>query len=1156
MGQSEEGLTAAGRGALGIGPTTTGPTTTGPSAGRGRRGGGPGTAWRLRLLGRFTVEVGGVEVADPELGNRKARLLLKLLAVRRGHQVPMDGIVETLWADDPGLDDGRGAGPAPPAPRPAVRPARPVENVATLVSRLRATLGPEAIDGGRAGYRLVLPPGCTVDADDAERLVEEAEHRLAGGRPALAVTAAERALALLGVGVPLEEETTGAEWLDVARRDHERLVRRARAAAWRAAAGVGQHRRALALAEAAVADDALDEEAHRTVILAHHRLGEPAAALEAYERVRTTLVEELGADPAADTQALYLAVLRGEPVDGDELRASAGAVPRRTAPSRRGRLVGRDDELASLLGSWEVAAGGAAGGVLVVGEAGIGKTGLVRALAEEVAAGGATTVAARCHRAEESLFLQPVVEVLRELIATLPPELVTAAAGARAATLADLVPELAELDRPATDRPVPPYERASPEMERRRAFEAVAEFLASVSRSRPLLVVLDDLHEAGASTVELVHFALGWDPTARFLVVATAPPDRSAGIEAQLGARAATVTLGPLSAEAVGELARDAGRPALADELFRLTRGHTLFVLEALKAVSPGAPRPAGRPGAPGDPGVGDAGTDAVVVPASLRSAVALRAAACGPAVEELLRGAVVAGSAFTVEDVAELLGLDVEDALRRAEQGLRVGLLVEAGAGYEFANDVIRNVLYDTTPAPTRAVRHRRLAALLAHRPEAAAEHAAAAGDWETAVDHWSEAARRSLDAFANVEAEGLADRAIDACALLADPARTARAQLLRGRARLARARYRDAGQDFAAVQTVARATGDLELEGQALESLAWCVYHARDVERATTLAERALQHPTSGLGARVLAGRLRHTRGDLAGAVALLGSAGRDASRSSAGKVVDRQTAAAAFSYLGSALAHRDRYPDAVAVLDDAVERCRHGGLLRPMFNARFFGAMARANAGDLGGALVEAERFAAEVERFGYDAYRSRAANVAAWLWRELGEPDRAVEAAQRALEAANLADGHVEAEPAAHARLQLAESALLAGDDAGALAWLEEVAERGFAGIAFGWRAELQRLELVSRLEAHRAEELLAQSTRYDSAKYRALALALLGRDEEALAVASGTGSDLLVARVGPEPIARAAAERIAAGLEPEHRAGFLERGAWRYRTTPR
>ena len=62
----------------------------------------------------------------------------------------MDSIIDVLW-------DGVG-------------PPKAVENVASLVSRLRMILGAELIEGGRSGYRLVLPTGCTVDVDDAQRL--------------------------------------------------------------------------------------------------------------------------------------------------------------------------------------------------------------------------------------------------------------------------------------------------------------------------------------------------------------------------------------------------------------------------------------------------------------------------------------------------------------------------------------------------------------------------------------------------------------------------------------------------------------------------------------------------------------------------------------------------------------------------------------------------------------------------------------------------------------------------------------------------------------------------------------------------------------------------------------------------------------------------
>ena len=128
-----------------------------------------------------------------------------------------------------------------------------------------------------------------------------------------------------------------------------------------------------------------------------------------------------------------------------------------------------------------------------------------------------------------------------------------------------------------------PYEHepTSPEMERRQTFEAVASFLATLSRRRPVLIVLDDVQHAPASTLELVHVVLRWDRAARLLVVATAR--ETSALAGRLGTTAPEVQLGALGPAAVTDLARAAGHAELADDLMRLTRGHTLFVLEALR---------------------------------------------------------------------------------------------------------------------------------------------------------------------------------------------------------------------------------------------------------------------------------------------------------------------------------------------------------------------------------------------------------------------------------------------------------------------------------------------------------------------------------------------------------------------------------------------
>jgi hypothetical protein len=94
---------------------------------------------RVRVLGVLGVAVDGREVAPNELASRKGRTLLKLLLARRGAVVPAEVLVEALWGGRP--------------------PADPDANLATLVSRLRAVLGPDAIAGDRQGWRFVAGGG-------------------------------------------------------------------------------------------------------------------------------------------------------------------------------------------------------------------------------------------------------------------------------------------------------------------------------------------------------------------------------------------------------------------------------------------------------------------------------------------------------------------------------------------------------------------------------------------------------------------------------------------------------------------------------------------------------------------------------------------------------------------------------------------------------------------------------------------------------------------------------------------------------------------------------------------------------------------------------------------------------------------------------------
>jgi predicted ATPase len=157
-------------------------------------------------------------------------------------------------------------------------------------------------------------------------------------------------------------------------------------------------------------------------------------------------------------------------------------------------LADRDGEIGSLRAAWSRAAGGQPGLVMIVGEAGIGKTALAEFIAAEAAADGGTVLRTRCYETERSLFLQPVVEAITPAVARTPGRVLRDMLGEHAPAAASLLPEAAAILGP------PPLWRGSVEIERRRAFEAVRAILRGLAARNPVLMLVDDLQYAGQAT--------------------------------------------------------------------------------------------------------------------------------------------------------------------------------------------------------------------------------------------------------------------------------------------------------------------------------------------------------------------------------------------------------------------------------------------------------------------------------------------------------------------------------------------------------------------------------------------------------------------------------------------------------------------------------
>ena len=166
----------------------------------------------------------------------------------------------------------------------------------------------------------------------------------------------------------------------------------------------------------------------------------------------------------------------------------------------------------------------------------------------------------------------------------------------------------------------------------------------------------------------------------------------------------------------------------------------------------------------------------------------------------------------------------------------------------------------------------------------------------------------------------------------------------------------------------------------------------------------------------------------------------------------------------------------------------------------------------------------------------------------MWREVGDLGRARDLADQAVvEAREVKAGSLQVEQELHGLLGAAECALLGGDQDSAYALIEESKPLLNTWLPFKWRAELRYIDVRCRLVPEEAEPLLELSRKRRSTKNEALALGHLGRLDEAAAVATATGSDLILAEVAPAPAARDAFDRLAAALPSELREGFTTRG---------
>lgn len=616
-------------------------------------------------------------------GGRQRAVLARLL-IARGRVVPVDRLAGDLWAEPP--DGGIAA-------------------IRTFVADLRRALEPDRPPRQPARLLVTAPPGYalraapdTVDATRFEAAVVEAGRLTADD----ALAATERALALWRGPAYAEFATEPWARAEIDRLDELRMLAEERRA--EALLALGRAAEAASDLGAHAAAHPLREEAWRLLATALYRAGRQGDALAALRRARETLAGELGLDPGPALRQLEADILAQSPhLSPSPLPASlarqaapAGLVGRaeptsagtvgQAAPASgslvgwAGELVrapffGRAEELAALV---RAAEGVKPRLALISGEAGAGKTSLAEALTRRLAATGWSVAWGRSPEYEGA----PTAWPWAQITGSLGP------------------------DEPATD----------PAAARFRLHREIVGRLSATSRRGPLLVVLDDLHQADEGTLDaLTAVFTGPEPaTGQLLVAGTF---RATAIPATLTAALARlarvepirVYLGGLPETATAELARTAAGRDLDPRQVRLIHhrsgGNPFFIRELARLLA--------TQGAGGTEGADSAGPHAV--PAGVRDVIRHRLAQLPEPARVVLRQAAVLGREVDPEVLSALTG-DEPSTLDALDRAVEAGFLSGDGPELRFTHILVRDTLYGDISAPRRARWHAAAGEAVAH--------------------------------------------------------------------------------------------------------------------------------------------------------------------------------------------------------------------------------------------------------------------------------------------------------------------------------------------------------------------------------------------------------------------------------------------------------
>ncbi len=729
--------------------------------------------FKVYQLGQFRLERRSKRewqtIANPAWQHRNVRMLLAYLLHSPGRRRGREQIIEELW------------------------PEQDIENAANrlnnTVHAIRQLLEPELARPAmsrllRLEADILILADASLIWSDIDAFIDLSARTHATSDHVQAEAFIEEAVALYG-GDFLQEERV-SEWA-LARREVLHRV-------WIGLLlELADHRmmqgalsRAIDALHKLLASDPTNEAGVRRLMLAQVQLDRRSEALQVYQKLESALDEIYGIIPLAETRKLYDAIRRGDiagwlPVQSRFNRGTAQTTEKQIAEevksisdvfpllqrnalqtaqigrSHQSPLVGRAEELEVLRRAMEATEHeeGAPQAdmrhfLLIRGETGIGKTRLAEELSREATRRGWLVAWSRSYEQESDIPYRLWTEILRKTIATIheaqywqqanePQKQAISATyeGFDVQKISILLPEL-QLALPAGAA----AHTLQSAQEQLLLWEATCRFLVSISQKRPLLLVLDDLHWADDSSLELLSYLIRYLNTQsnqHILLVGTCRETELAQSRSlrtfisslQREQAIDTLVIQPLTQAQIGVLVaplpdpivqhiqtQAAGNPFFAEELARYSYSalSTTSSIKGRKDIT---------------------GSETFLLPETITAALGRRMSHLSSACQRLLGKAAVLGGSFELSllrsmESSHSSNFDEDALLEQLDEALQAGVITEESAGaaivYHFWHPMIVSHLYAQLSAARRIQLHRRAAEALQRLYQEREEEVAAA--------------------------------------------------------------------------------------------------------------------------------------------------------------------------------------------------------------------------------------------------------------------------------------------------------------------------------------------------------------------------------------------------------------------------------------------